>query len=58
MVFGVGNRCVGGGNGDKDGDEITVLYICNLRSTISVHVAQWLDHLTGHQKDTGLGCTP
>ena len=27
----------------------------NLCSTISVHVAQWLEHLTGHQKVTG--CT-
>ena len=29
-----------------------MLYIYNLCSTISVHVAQQLDHPTGHQKVT------
>ena len=32
-----------------------VVHICNLHSTISVHVAQWLEHLTVYQKVTG--CT-
>ena len=30
-------------------------HTCNVRSTISVHVAQWLEHLTGDQDVTG--CT-
>ena len=34
---------------------LQVVHICNLCSTISVHVAQWLEHLTDHQKVTG--CT-
>ena len=29
-----------------------VVHIRNLCSTILVHVAQWLEHLTGHQKVT------
>ena len=34
---------------------LQVVHICNVCSTISVHVAQWLEHLTGYQKVTG--CT-
>ena len=34
---------------------LQVVHICNLCSTISVHVAQWLEHLTGHPNVTG--CT-
>ena len=37
---------------------LQVVHMCNICSTISVHVAQWLEHLNGHQKVTGLSdCT-